>query len=134
MHEDRPSGAGVRFTNKPCGRQEQDCGTVSVFAEYLTYEAKGTPLDNMVSGFLSRGWTKTDESMIRRKGNEWIRAALSRSEDKKPREMIILTLSSRLNTPAIQYWIIAEFSPRERQNWLREIERLLDGWRYRDPC
>ena len=134
MHEDRHSGAGVQFTSESCGRQESDCGALSVFAEYLTYEAKGTPLDNMIDGFLSRGWAKTDQSVIRRNGQEWIKASVSRPEDKKPREAIILTLSSRSNTPAVQYWIIAEFSPTDRQRWLKEIERVLNGWRYRDPC
>jgi hypothetical protein len=91
-------------------------------------------MDNMIDGFLSGGWAKTGQSVIRRSGQEWVKASLSKAEDTKLRETIILTLSSRFNIPAVQYWIIAEFSPIDRERWLKEIESVLDGWRYRDPC
>ena len=127
-----PDGAGIKYTiGSDCAKTDQ-CNTVSVFGEYLTYTVDYDPVKELVDDFVAKGWTFQKQKITSHHKQHWQEVKLIKQPGQ--REVVIVGFTSKHTIPAIAYHIISESSQENRKEMHKTIQNIVDGWQNSDPC
>ena len=127
-----PDGAGVKYTLGPDCTKTDQCNTVSVFGDYLTYTVDYDPVKELVDDFVAKGWAFHKQKITSHHKQHWQEVKLIKQPGQ--REVMIVGFTSKHTIPAIAYRIISESSQENRKEMHKTIQNIVDGWQNSDPC